>query len=254
MISFFRKIIRKYLLRNKFTFIGKFKSLEEAKNYSSKTTTYLNNESDKQNTEEFIKFVDFEHTDRNIVLPIVSSIIESKELHILDVGGGNPPIYEYINRATLKDTKCWILERKEFVKKINKKIPKDRIKNIFYISSLDELKNKILDIVYFGSSLQYFPNYKGLINKIILMKPKYIIITDTIFHNKDDDDFHVLQINMSPSIFPNLFISEDKFINFMLDNKYKSILNLNIPSIHIHNKINKSEYNFKYLIFQKIAI
>ena len=60
MISLFKKIIRKFLLKNKFTFIGKFKSLEEAKNYSSKTTTYLNNESDKQNTEEFIKFVNFE--------------------------------------------------------------------------------------------------------------------------------------------------------------------------------------------------
>ncbi len=254
MISLFKKIIRKFLLKNKFTFIGKFKSLEEAKNYSSKTTTYLNNESDKQNTEEFIKFVNFEHTDRNIVLPIVSSIIGNKELHILDVGGGNPPIYEYINKATSKDTKCWVLERKEFVEKINTKIPKDRINNIYYISSLEKIKNKTFDVVYFGSSLQYLPNYKNFIREIILMQPKYIIVADTIFHNNNDEDFYVLQINMKPSIFPNLFISEDRFINFMLDNKYKSILNLNIPSIHIHNNIDKSEYNFKYLIFQKIEV
>ena len=233
------------------TFVDQYKNLDDLKKNNSNISKYLNDTYDDKNTINYKEKIKFNSIDRNIILPLIISILSNKEIKILDVGGGNPPIYEFINGLTNKVIKSWIYERKEFVEKIKDVVPKNKENNVIYFHELDQIKQENIDIVYFGSSLQYLPNYKNLIKKMILsFEPEYIIIADTVF-NYSYEDYYVLQVNMKPSIFPNQFISYDKFIKFMNEQNYQCVFNFNNPSFHVHKSIKKSDYNFKHIILKK---
>ena len=68
------------------------------------------------------------------------------------------------------------------VKIIKNKIPKKFKTDIKYIVSLNEIKLKYLDIVYFNSSLQYLENYELIIKKVSKYKPRYILVSYTPLH------------------------------------------------------------------------
>ena len=77
------------------------------------------------------------------------------------------------------------------------------ISNLTYIESIDD-SQKNFDIVYFGSSFQYFIALEDFLKKVFKIKAKYIIISDTIFL-ENRSSFITLQINTFPSIIPQKF-------------------------------------------------
>ncbi len=247
----FKNIIKILFRKEDISFVGRFKTKEEAYNHNKEITKYLNSELENKNSNTYIENVKFSQVDRNAILPIITSISEKQIIKILDIGGGNPSIHEYIKNSTTKEIKSFVLEREPFVNRFIKKIPDVRKTELFYISSFRDVQNENFDIIYFGSSLQYIDNHENFLNEVLISEPEYVIITDTVFTNLDED-FYVLQVNMRPSIFPNLFLSNKNFLNFMKNNGYDCVFNLNNQSIHKHNLLNGNEYNFKHLIFKRL--
>ena len=95
---------------------------------------------------------------------------------------------------------------------------KKNINNVF----IDKEKiNDSLDIVYFGSSLQYIENYEEVISNFL--NSKYILIAQTPFFSAPEDVNKVVlkQINMHPKINYLYMINLNNFIKFMNNNKYK---------------------------------
>jgi len=74
------------------------------------------------------------------------------------------------------------------------------------------------NFTYFGSSLQYFKNYKLFLKKIFKNKPKYIFISGTTFfssNKKEKDVLVVKQTNILPHTVYLYFFNFHNFINLL---------------------------------------
>ena len=220
-----------------------FKSFRHFKNfqYFDRYSTYkkalrVSNEYfDPDDNINFVSPDDIGEWERVSILPIIISVLEKKKLRILDYGGGNNPISVYIKATTNLSVKTDVIEKKEYCRIIEKKIPKKYKKYIKYFSSIDQLKTKKYDIVCFNSSIQYLENYKEEIIKLKKFNPKYIIITRSVFQN-EKKDYYTLETSVKGKYHPYIFFSYKKFINFLSTNKYKLIF---------CNKYNRNRYKHK---------
>jgi hypothetical protein len=68
----------------------------------------------------------------------------------------------------------------------------------------------------------------------------------------DDDDFVVIQ-KFDNSLFPNIWYSKKKIIDFLNEFKFKIVLDRIHPelSVYKHESINEKTYNFRTLIFKR---
>ena len=142
---------------------------------------------------------------------------ESQTLNFCDYGGGNLNLYNYLNKKFFK-LKYFFYDQQKVIDIIRDFKIKKNINNLF----LDEEKiNDSLDMVYFGSSLQYIENYEQVINNFL--KSKYILIAQTPFFSEPKSVNKVVlkQINMHPKINYLYMINLNNFIKFMNDNNYK---------------------------------
>ena len=78
--------------------------------------------------------------------------------------------------------------------------------NIEFVENFSETKGSF-DVVYFGSSIQYFADYQEIFNKVTLLNPKLIVITDSSFNTTKT--FACAQINMGNTI-PYMVISKNE--------------------------------------------
>ncbi len=250
-----KNLIKKiyYNKRKNITFSNKFNSFQEALDFSKKTTSYLNESLDDKNINEFLKSKDVEidrEEERFKLFINFAKKLNADKLNILEIGGGNKPIFNFLKKYTNKQIFSYVLERNEIFEKYNNAISSEDKNNLIYIKNIDEIEIKDFLIAYFGSSLQYLENFEKINNMIIKSNIKYVIIFDTIF-NLFDYDFYSLQINMAPSIFPIKFLSLNNLINKFRENNYKLIFEkTNEMNKFKHDKFEK-ELKIKYLIFEK---
>ena len=129
------------------------------------------------------------------------------------------------------------------------------LQNLIVSSSVSQ--NKI-DLVYFGSSLQYLENYKEEIEKFG-NSTNYLLISQTpFFKNKDlKNEFIVLkQVNMHPNINYLYSFNYYLFIDFMKKNNFILVdNNLNKVTKFLNFKNFKKEYkdiDMYDLLFKKI--
>ena len=134
---------------------------------------------------------------------MIAALSINNKINILDIGGGNNPIFSHIKKSTNISTYCTVLETKKFSDLINKKVPAHFKKYIKYISSLDQIKKKI-NIVCFMSSIQYIKNYKEIILHVKKFNPKYFIISRTFFH-RYKENFYSIEHTVPGSIHPYIF-------------------------------------------------
>ena len=167
-------------------------------------------------------------------------IDKKKNLVFYDYGAGNLNLYYYLNNKfknffyIFKD-QAIIEEKVEIIKKIEK------IDNL-YTSSNKE--NFFIDILYFGSSLQYMRDYKEELGAFF-NQTKYILISQSPFfqNNKIGEKVILKQINMHPLINYLYLFNLDSFTKFMDENNYE-LVEKNI------NKVTKF-LNFKNFDKQK---
>ena len=181
---------------------------------------------------------------------IIIPLLNKKKIKVLDIGGGNDPIYNPIKKATNISTYCTVLESKKFLESIKWKISKNLKKYLKYISSLNQLKHNV-DIVYFNSSIQYFKDYEDIVLKCIKFKPNFFFLTRSFFHNKNKNLFSV-EHTVPNSTHPVILFSAKKLIKFFEKNKYKLIFqNEYNRNVFLHNVLDKHFLFMKDLVFEK---
>jgi len=172
---------------------------------------------------------------------------------ILDIGAGSLSLYAYL-KENLKPLNYFYFDQPSFLT-ANKEIKSQlKLSNLEILENINNLKND-LDLVYFGSSLQYFQDYREIMKKIF-NNGKFILISLTpFFENSGKKDIIVKQINMHPVIYYHYIFNIDEFINFMKKNNYILIKkNKNTKIKFINFKNFKSDYKnlFMYdLIFER---
>ena len=121
------------------------------------------------------------------------------------------------------------------------------IHNLNYIEDINNTK-KNFDIIYFGTSFQYFISLEEFLSKIFKIKVKYIVIADTIFL-ENRSSFITLQINTFPSIIPQKFNNLNDVVEQFKNNKYNLIYKSKRKPGK-HNILKKNEYFYRDLIFE----
>ena len=171
-------------------------------------------------------------------------LFKKKKINYLDIGGDNIDLYLKLNNK-LNIMNYYILNFKDIIDifKIIKK--KFKIKNLYPITNLPKLMN--LDLVYFGSSIQYFKNYDIFLKKIFSTKPKYIFFSGTTFFkdNISKEKIIVKQTNILPHTVYLYFFNLKKFISFFKENNYRLVF-------YKKNKFAKVSYKNFYPFFKNI--
>lgn len=153
---------------------------------------------------------------------LLKKLLKKKQFNYLDVGGDNIDLYLKLN-AKLNIKNYFMYNFKETINIFKKVKSQFNIKNLFPIISISKLKQ--IDFVYFGSSIQYFKNYKVFLKKVFKKKPKYIYFSGTTFFydNIESENLIVKQINILPHHVYLYFFNLDKFINLFEKNGYKNV-------------------------------
>ena len=174
----------------------------------------------------------------------LKSLFKKKRFNYLDVGGDNIDLYLKLNN-NLKIIDYNIYNFKKVINIFKKIKAQFKMKNLNPITNIRKLKN--IDMVYFGSSIQYFKNYNIFLKKIIKMKPKYIFFSGTTFFNDniDKEKWIVKQTNILPHTVYLYFFNLNKFISFFKKNDYKLVF-------YQKNKFAKVNYKNFYPLLKQI--
>lgn len=243
-LLFVPPIISKLFISKKYQYISKFKTYKSALCASN---LYF----DKNATVKFLGPNDVESTGRFNLISLLVLQINKKKIQVLDYGGGANPVFSYVENATRKRIKTYIIETDNFCKIIKKKIPKKYKKYIHYLSSIKRLKVKSFDILCFNSSLQYLENYDSLIRYLIKFKPQFILITRTNFH-MGKKNYFTLECGIEGSLHPYIFFSFKNLVKLLKSYRYNLVFSnkYNINR-YKHNSIDGKTFFHKDIIFKK---
>ena len=138
-----------------------------------------------------------------------------KNLKIIDFGGGLGKGFLSVSKGILdlKQLDYKIIEIQEICD-IGKKIFENE-KKLEFIT--DFPPNQEVDIFHFGSCLQYIENWRELLKKSFIYKPKYILFSDLL---AGDIETFVTKQLMFDSILPYQFLNISEFISFIEDNNF----------------------------------
>ena len=155
-------------------------------------------------------------------LPDLVEVLSDKneQLNFVDIGAGNLNLYFYLKK-NFKNINYFFKDQKEVETSVKDFIQDERLKNISVVN-IDSLE--LINIAYFGSSLQYIKDYKREL-KNFFKKTNYILIAQSPFFSskKNDEKIIIKQLNMHPYINYLYMFNYEKFLNFMTENNYDLI-------------------------------
>jgi len=134
-------------------------------------------------------------------------------INVLDFGGSLGSTYfqnlKFLDK--LRNVKWNIVEQSNFVECGKKYFEDNRLK--FYYSIEDCLKENKVDVVLFGSVLQYLEKPYEILDKISGLEIRYILIDRTPFIDKNRDRITVQKVpkNIYKASYPCWYFSKDKF-------------------------------------------
>ncbi len=151
------------------------------------------------------------------LLDLVTAL-NKKPLNFFDYGAGNLNLFFYL-RKKIDEINYFYHDQKDSIHLVDEFIKKENLKNITIGKNIEKLN---IDLVYFGSTLQYLKNYQ---NEIIKFKnnSKYILISQTpFFEDENLMNEHIIlkQVNMHPNINFLYALNYNFFINFMKKNNF----------------------------------
>ena len=241
----FKKFKNKYF---GYLFWGYYKSPEDILRIS-KNDEYLTPAQHRESLKNFLNKgdKDINFNIRNLILPLFLSDKENLNFDILDIGGGFSSCYKYIKFSTQKKINVTVLERVEIVDSIVKFYNKNN--DILYLTKLPSEPKKY-DILFYGSSFQYFLYFDDIVNNILLTEPIYIIIAESAFTNNQENIFS-FQVNMYPSMIPYKINSLEK-LRKKFENLGYSLIFKTKRKIGNHRHISNNKIYTADLIFKKI--
>lgn len=143
---------------------------------------------------------------RTNFLSTVLALFAGEKVRVLDVGGGLNNVYEYLKYSLDKKVQVTVFDQLPIVESGIRLYEDDF--GIQFVANFPEAKN-IFDVVYLGSSIQYFPDFRRIIKHITRLKPELIVITDSSFGVSET--FACKQVNMPGGVIPYLVINKEEF-------------------------------------------
>lgn len=200
------------------TYEGVFASFENVLTKYGTQPTYSTPESRFQSIQNIINVKEL-FGNHSMIAPNWSSIrfnflssfisgLDTPNICILDIGGGYGETYLHIEHSTNKNYDYHILELDHTVEIIQSLFESES--NFTSHISFNTL-NVTPDIVYFGSSLQYFQEYKEVLSKVVKISPEYVVISDT--PTTEAETFACAQVNMPRIVIPRWVFNRDEIIN-----------------------------------------
>lgn len=143
---------------------------------------------------------------RTNFLPTLLSMFPREKIRVLDIGGGLNNSYEYLKYSIKKEIHVTVFDQSPTVK--------NGMKLYFENSEIKftdrlPMAGEYFDVVYFGSSLQYFSDFRSLMHEISKLNPVLIVVTDSSFGVVKS--FACKQINMPDVEIPYMVINRDEF-------------------------------------------
>ncbi len=189
------------------TYEGIFQDFQEVEKWYSTAASYTNQEyleNESRKVDQVITVFDsnFEGTYRDRDLLLMAAIFTTKKLRILDIGAGFGLTYLYLLSNLETEIEYTALELKETVEILNEKYA--NYSNFKAVSDFQEL-DQDYEVVYFGSSLQYFEDYRETLNSVSKLHPSFILILDTPTGNVKS--FVTAQVNMEGRVIPRWVFS-----------------------------------------------
>ncbi len=148
----------------------------------------------------------FQGNYRTNFLSSVLSLSPGEKIRVLDVGGGLNNVYEYLNFSLNKQIHVTVVDQPSTVENGIRLYGDDPA--IQFVAKFPETKNAF-DVVYMGSSIQYFPDFRKLIHEIAMLNPALIVIADSSFGISQT--FVCKQVNMPGVVIPYLVINQEEF-------------------------------------------
>ena len=145
------------------------------------------------------------------------TLFPSKEINVLDIGGGLRPCYFTLDYSLKQKIKCHVIEFENIVK--GAKEIYGNIQDLTYSSNYPE--NKTFDVVYFGSSIQYFDDLSGLFEKIKNYQPRIIVFSYSYFAEEHETFTTGAYTFHRKFITPTTVYNINEFIKFFSKNNYK---------------------------------
>ena len=176
------------------------------------------------------------------------TLFPSKEINILDIGGGLRPCYFTLNYSLSQNIKCHVMEFENIVKGAKEIF--SNIPNLTYSSEYPI--NEIFDVIYFGSSIQYFDDLDKIFNKIKNYQSKIIVFSYSPFAEEHKTFTTGAYTFHRKFITPTTIYNINEFIDYFSKNNYKlkhkSLLEVSNSPIQDSLGIKTRTYN---LVFKK---
>ena len=188
------------------------------------------------------------------LLDLISVMKKEDSFNFFDYGAGNLNLFFYL-RKNIKKLNYFFFDQVELLNLLK---DFNATHNLNKLNICNKIYNEKIDLVYFGSSLQYLNNYKDEISKF-KDSAEYLLISQTPFFKDDNiEKEHVVlkQVNMYPSINFLYSFNYNYFIKFMEQNNFKLVdKSFNRVTKFLNFKNFKNEYkdlDMYDLFFKKI--
>lgn len=141
--------------------------------------------------------------ERYTLLATLLNALPSENVAILDIGGGmGDALPHLIYSGPQKKIDLTVLELPRIAAAGQKAFQGDHA--VRFIDDIAHAKQSV-DVVFMGSSLQYFEDYQSFIQQIAALRPHVIAITHTPM--TDAPTFVTAQVNMRRRVMPNKIIN-----------------------------------------------
>lgn len=185
------------------------------------------------------------------LLSILSSLYTKQEINFLDIGGGIGSSYLNLMYSCptkkINFTKFELPQRVDVAQEIFKDFENINFSVIFPVDDVNKF-----DIIYLGSSLQYFSEYQEIIDQICKLQPELIFISDTAFGPAST--FVCAQVNMINRTIPRWIFNLSEIIEVMKMSSYQIVhKSVNYDSFHdFSNYVGEESETRSYnLVFRK---
>jgi putative methyltransferase (TIGR04325 family) len=225
------------------TYEGQFKSFEEVRRQYPESTNYHSPASEAEEFDQAAwklkRFESGELPEEGITLhrlnflPTLLSFHFADGISVLDVGGGlGVSFIDLMFSLPGKPISMTVLELPATAAQGRELF--HAYKDISFVDSLPG-PDAHFDVVYFGSSLQYFEDYRGFLKRITDLKPEIVAISDTTMG--DAAAFVAAQVNMAGRVIPRLVFNLPELVRFFSSNGY-ALLHKSLNHSDFHNFAN----------------
>ena len=222
------------------TYEGDFKTFDEVRRHYPETTNYHSEASEtdefKQAIRKLERFVNGEIPEEGITLPRLNflptllSLLAGKDISVLDVGGGlGVSFIDLMFSLPGKPVSMTVMELPETAAR-----GRDLFRDYNDISFIDTFPgpDAKFDVIYFGSSLQYFEDYRGILGQAMDLNPGLVVIADTTMG--EGATFIAAQVNMAHRVIPRMVFNLPEVVELFVSKGF-GLLHKSVNPEGAHN-------------------